>query len=100
MALLTSTSTIAQVRAAYVDNADYDGAGSVAMARLFIQACRVLLLRMPAMSSQDRASVQLNPTLIAAELERALRFTSLTAANDGANGGGGVRGFDFSNFRC
>ena len=43
---LSSTSTDAEVRAAYEDNADYDVEASPTKAKLFIQACRIRLSRM------------------------------------------------------
>jgi hypothetical protein len=41
---LDSTSTFAEILAAYDNNADYDLVGSVTKAKDFIQACRFLLL--------------------------------------------------------
>jgi hypothetical protein len=43
MSSLTSNSTIAEVKAAYVDNASYDEDGSVTKARAFITAVRIML---------------------------------------------------------
>jgi hypothetical protein len=45
MATLTSTSTDAQVEAAYDNNADYDVPPDTSKAESFIQACRILLRR-------------------------------------------------------
>jgi hypothetical protein len=42
---LSSASTLAQVQAAYDDNLDYDLEASIAKARAFIQAARMLLRR-------------------------------------------------------
>ena len=48
MSTLTSASTLAQVKAAYADNASYVEDNSVAKCRAFITACTILLLNLPA----------------------------------------------------
>lgn len=99
---LTSTSTIEEIKAAYIDNAAYDVNNSVAQAKLFVQACRILLLVMPKQGSQDRANFGLSPELIAEQLKDATAFcgghVDATAA-DGTITGGTVRHFDLSNLR-
>jgi hypothetical protein len=95
---LTSTSTIAEIQAAYVDNALFDVDNSLTQARLFVQACRILLLKMPKMAAQDRASLQLNPEMIQAEMERGVAFIANNPSATGG-GGGGNRHFSFENLR-
>lgn len=46
MTSLSSTSTLAEIKAAYKDNADYDIIGDVTKCGVFVQACRMLLLDM------------------------------------------------------
>jgi len=63
MAFLSSSSTLAQVQAAYDDNASYDlesdeAAGLVKAAK-FIEACRILIRRRPMTTSADGALVTL-----------------------------------------
>lgn len=98
---ITSSSTIDEIVAEYVDNCDYDSPASLSKARAFIKACRVLLLKMPKMSSQDRASYALSPELIQKQLEDAQSFAAQTPDTTSASPvtGGGVRHFDFSNLR-
>lgn len=48
MPSLTSASTLAQVEASYDDNASYAEDASVAKAKAFVTACRILLRRLPA----------------------------------------------------
>jgi len=53
---LSSTSTLADVNAAYENNADYDLVESVTKAKDFVVACRFLLRRQPeeSVSGNDR----------------------------------------------
>jgi hypothetical protein len=44
---ISSSSTLADVRAQYEDNCDYQDSASVTKARLFANACRFLILRLP-----------------------------------------------------
>ena len=76
---LTSSSTDAQVRAAYEDNADYDTTASVAKAKLFVQACRIRLSRMQDEVAHGDARVQESYQKIADQLDAA---TSWWSAND------------------
>lgn len=71
MSSLSSSSTLAQVWAAYEDNASYEEDLSTTKAKAFITACRILLRRTP--SSQTKGSNQVNydPGHIAKELEHA-----------------------------
>ncbi len=98
---LSSTSTLDEIIAAYVDNGDYDSPPvSVAKAHLFKHACRVLLLKMQKASSTDRVMVSLSPELVAKELEKVNQFISqMPDASTGAVGGGGVVQYDTSDFR-
>ena len=54
---LDSTSTNAEVRAAYDDNASYDDDQSVAKARAFRTACRMLIRRLTEQSSDGDQSL-------------------------------------------
>lgn len=100
---LTSSSTVAECVAAYVDNADYDTEGSAARCRLFIQAVRILLLKVPKKvqhGGQGADGYEIDPLVLQAQLNDARAWLS---ANDStmadASGGGGVIHPDFSNFR-
>lgn len=100
---LTSSSTVAECVAAYVDNSSYDTDGSAAMCRLFIQAVRVLLIKIPKRvqhGGQGADGFEIDPEVLRAELTAAQAWLS---ANDAtmadAAGGGGVIFPDFSDFR-
>ena len=99
MSTLTSSSTLAEIQAAYIDNASYAEDGSVAKARAFITACRILLLRLPkrARHGGGGEEIELDPESIRSELKAAQRYVS-TNAGVGA-GGAGVKHVDFAGFR-
>jgi hypothetical protein len=71
MSALTSTSTDAQVFAAYDDNASYAEDNSPAKARAFITACRILLRRVPKETGTREAHLTLTPDLIQKEMQAA-----------------------------
>lgn len=97
MATLSSASTLAQVKAAYDDNASYEEVGSVAKARAFVTAARILLRRMPASAGAGGAYVSLSPTTIRDELHAAQTWLASHADVDA--GGGGVRAISLESFR-
>jgi len=94
MPALTSSSTLADAQAAFIDNSMYDvGSGDVT---LFIQACRFLLLMMPKLAAHGGgAQLQLNPEMIAKELKNAQQWN----ASDSASSTGCIYP-DFSNARA
>ena len=101
MSTLSSASTLAQVQAAYDDNASYAEDASVSKCKTFITACRLLLRRMPARSVHGgRGSgeeVETTVGLIQTEMREA---QSWLAGNDTTGtGAGGVRHYDFSGYR-
>ena len=94
---LTSSSTLAQIRAEYKDNADYESAGSATKANAFVVACRFLLIEIPAVSEHAKsARVEYEMTLIQNELNRALKWL---ATNPAASDSGGVFFSSFEGFR-
>lgn len=96
---LSSASTNAEVWAAYDDNASYEEVGSVAMARSFVTACRILLRRTPQMAMHDgKNQVQNNVAVIRQEMERAQRWLASQPAASG-NTGRGVVQHTFEDFR-
>ncbi len=92
---LSSASTLAEIQAQYVDNADYASAGSTSKAALFAQACRILVLKLPVQSSKGRHSMQLNAAGVQAELKTAEKW--LAQKNSAA--GGRIVHHSFENFR-
>lgn len=71
---LTSASTFAEVKAAYLDNAAWEG--NVAKATAFVQACRFLLLLLPSQTGRASAMTQFRPELIKDEMERASAYVA------------------------
>ncbi len=51
MSTLSSSSTLAEIKAAYADNASYEEDASTAKAAAFVTACRLLLIRLPKRSN-------------------------------------------------
>ncbi len=97
MAILSSTSTLAQVMAAYDDNASYEEDGSVSKARAFITACKILLRRLPqSTGAGGGAYVSLNATAIRDEMHGAQNW--LASQADTA-GGAAVKAFSIERFR-
>jgi electron transfer flavoprotein alpha/beta subunit len=96
MSTLTSASTIAEIKASYIDNASYAEDADVAKARAFITACRILLLKMPAVATKNGESVQMRPEVIRQEMEAAQEWVEATDANE--IGPRVVKG-SFQNFR-
>lgn len=90
---LSSSSTMAQVKAAYDDNASYDVDNSVTECQTFIAACRILLRRLPSSAEQgDSLRIDLDVKLIRDELRRAVRWYN-------AQSGESLRFSDFGDFR-
>lgn len=100
MSSLTSSSTRTQVLAAYADNASYEEDASIAKAKAFVTAVRLLLS--PAMSVKRSAhggrgeEVELDLEVLRQELQDARWWLSTAlAAQDNA----GVVHADFTGFR-
>ncbi len=84
MATLNSQSSLADIEAAYADNASYEEDNSPAKAKVFITACRLLLRMMPRLTGKGGNQVALSPDLIRKELLAAkewLRNHDTTAAS-------------------
>ena len=96
MAVLDATSTIAEVEAEYFESASYVEDASVAKARRFITAARILLLRRPRQLTNPQGdSIQLSPDLLAEQIKDASQYLG---AND-TTAAGKNRSFDLRSFR-
>jgi hypothetical protein len=98
MATLSSSSTLAEVQAAYRDNASYDVDESTTKAGEFITACRMLLLMIPkraAHGGRGAEEVETDPVVLRAELQEAQRWLRAKRAASA----GRVRHFSFENLR-
>ena len=101
MSSLDSSSTFDEVCAAYADNASYCEDSSVAKARGFITACRLLLLQLPRRAThggRGAEEVEMDVQRIQDELKAAQQWLS-TSSTATAASGGGVRFASFQNFR-
>ena len=95
MSTLSSTSTDAQVRAAYDDNASYSEDGSLAKAKALVTAIRLLLRRQPkrfASGGRGGEEVELDPKVLQDELRAAQSYIAASSPT-------GVRHASFANFR-
>lgn len=100
MAFVTSASTLAEVKAAYEDNVQYDVGGGVTMAQEFLVAARIYLRRMAQQTSKAGTLLQDEYRKIEAEITKAEQW--LGANNPSATTAvapGGVRHLSVENFR-
>jgi hypothetical protein len=97
---LDSNSTLADIQAAYDDNASYEIDGSVSKARLFVLACRLLqgrtIKRVRSGGQGGGFESERDPAQIRKEMEDAQAWL---ARNDPGQRGGHVRAFDLRGFR-
>lgn len=97
MSTLSSASTLAQIVAAYADNASYEEDASTSKAAAFITACRLLLLKIPKKVKQAAGTeMEIDPAVIRSELSQAQTWQRAQTAGDDA---GGVTHHTFENFR-
>lgn len=96
MADLTSSSTLAEIEAAYEDNCLYDVDNDTTEARLFIQACRYLMRRYPQQQNEGDASIRFPLEQIEEQEKDAV---SWLAQNDSDLRPGGNRQFSLEDLR-
>lgn len=97
MSMLSSSSTLAEIVAAYADNASYEEDSSASKAAAFITACRLLLLKIPKRTKHAGGSeIEVDPAQVREEMAAARNWS---AANGGTSGSGGYRHASFENFR-
>jgi hypothetical protein len=100
MSSINSTSTLAEVQAAYDDNASYAEDGDVAKCKSFITACRILIRRTPKESGSREAHMALTPDLLLKEIERAEEWQEAhDTSSSTSTGGPRVTRASFENFR-
>lgn len=96
MATLSSTSTDAEVAAAYDDNASYETDASPSKAAAFIEAVRILLRRRPKKAGKGRSQeIEFDMTILRDQILDAQRWL----AQYGVSGGGAVAEVAFDDFR-
>jgi hypothetical protein len=99
MSSLTSASTLAQIEAAYDDNASYAEDNSASKAKAFVTACRLLIRRYPKMSAGERSSLALSPDLIQKEMADAQEWLATHDTSDTAVDGPRVTRVDLRDTR-
>ena len=96
MASLSSTSTDAEVKAAYDDNASYAEDASATKAAAFVTACRILLRRLPKRGKLGgRHEIELDPKILRLELSDARQWLATNASGAGS----GLRAFSLEDYR-
>ena len=96
MAVVTSSSTEAEIEAAYTDNASYVEDKSTAKAAAFITVCRIMLSR-PSSSGKGTFSASWNRQALLEEIDRAMVW--LEGRDTSFRAGPTVRNPSFRNFR-
>jgi hypothetical protein len=99
MASLTSASTIAEIEAAYMDNAGYAEDRSPAMARAFVTACRFLLLKRPTEAGSGTDRLVLSPEQIAGQIKSAEEWLAVNDVSDTSQTGPRVTRASFQNWQ-
>src|SRR5215207_8957877 len=99
MSTLTSSSTLVEIENAYVDNASYEEDASVAKAKAFITAARILLLKLPEESGTRESHLKLSKAEIAAQLEQARTWVAANDTGDSGSSGPRVTLGSFEAFR-
>ena len=95
MSTLTSSSTDAEVNAAYDDNASYAEDSSATKAAAFITACRFLLRRMAKTAGHGPATLTLSPELVLQEMRAAQAWLAANPTDTNA----GVIHYSFNEMR-
>ena len=88
MSTLSSASTLAEIEAAYADSASYAEDNSVAKARAFVTACRLLLLKYPKRTGTPQAELETAIDLIAQEKAAAEKWLESHDTGSGSTAGG------------
>lgn len=101
MSTLDSSSTWAEILAAYDDNGSYEEDNDVSKARAFVTACRLMLRQFPKRtahggSGRDTTEMEMDPRLIREELQQAQQWLS---QNQNGSGPPRYRSLSFANFR-
>lgn len=99
MSTLTSSSTIAEIEAAYVDNASYVEDKDVAKCRAFITAARILLIKLPVSQAKAGASLTYSIDSVRDALKEAQKWLEDHSTDDDDRAGPRVTRVDFRNFR-
>lgn len=81
---LSSSSTLAEVKATYDDNAGYRESNSPTQAAAFIMACRILIRRTPSLAGHGNRQLQIDTKILKQALDEAVRWYASSGSNSGA----------------
>ena len=95
MSTITSSSTIEDINAAFLDNVSYQEDGSVAKCRAFITAALALLIHRPKFIGNGPQQIAFDPVQLRKEIETARQWQ----ANSIAAGNRNTRHFSLEGFR-
>lgn len=95
MATIDSTSTTAQITAAYLDNCGYYEDASASKARAFITACTAMLARGMRAIDHGGERLEFSPADLRALITEARKYIAESTGN-----AGGVKFASFENFRA
>lgn len=84
---ITSASTQADIVGEYLDNLSYDLNSSASQCKLFIAACRALLVMHPSNWEQSGSRIQFNAELWSQQLNEAQNWLSANGTGSQSNGG-------------
>lgn len=76
MSTLSSSSTWAQIKAAYDDNASYEEDASVSKARAFVTACRMILRRLATKAKNGDSEIEFDTRIVQDEMKQAQRYVA------------------------
>lgn len=99
MSSINSTSTLAQVEAAYDDNASYAEDRDPAKCRAFITACRMLIRRYPRATASGQTHTQFSVDLLTQQLAVAEQWLEANDTQSPAASGPRVTRVSFEQFR-
>lgn len=99
MSTINSSSTLAQLEAAYDDNCSYAEDNSPAKCRTFMTACRMLLRRYPRMVGTGQNHTHFNPDLLQKELETAQEWLEANDTGSPQASGPRITRTSFEQFR-
>jgi hypothetical protein len=91
---IDANTTQQQIVGKYLDNLGYDHSGSVAQCKLFIQACRALLVMHPSTWSASSQSISFDPRVWQQQLSEAQAWL-----NANTQSAGSVKHLAFGDFR-
>ncbi len=97
MATLDSSSTTAEIAAAYLDNAGYFEDGSVSKAKAFVTACTAMMTRGITVFEHGGERMEFSPRDLRALSAEAQKYVGSNAGI--ADGGVGIHHADFREFR-